>query len=270
MKNRSCRSRLGMGGNRVTALLFVFVLACFTYSASAQSPNPRVNSYNVNSWFQYFGNHKISPRWGFHTEIQVRRSEFVTSWQQLLLRAGVDYYPHDQVRITAGYCFVNTWPYGDFPVANNFPEHRIWQNFLFTHPVSRITMQHRFRPEQRFFGNPQTGKFENTRYENRLRYMVRVVMPLKEKTLDPKEFYLAFQNEIFINFGKEVRYNIFDQNRLYGALGYHMGKPGRIELGFMNQIVQQRNLLQPGNEVIIENNNTIVIAYFQTLQLFNP
>lgn len=83
-----------------------------------------------------------------------------------------------------------------------------------------------------------------------------------------KNFMVALQNEIFINFGKEVRYNIFDQNRLYAGLGYHMGKPGRIEVGFMSQILQQRNLQQPENHMIIENNSTMVIAYSQALHFF--
>ncbi|MDO1449879.1 DUF2490 domain-containing protein [Rhodocytophaga aerolata] len=183
------------------------------------------------------------------------------------MRAGIDYYPHPQVRITAGYCFVETYPYGEYPVANAFPEHRIWQTILLTQPLGRLTVQHRLRPEQRFLGNAATGRFENGRYENRFRYMFRVVWPLQGKTMEHHEFYAAFQDEIFINFGKQVSYNVFDQNRIYGAIGFNLGSPGRIEAGYMHQLVQQRNL-QPDRQLVFENNHTLVIAYFCNINLY--
>lgn len=249
-------------------VLVFLLLTIISFTTSAQTTNPRINSYNPYSWFQYIGNHKFSDRWGLHSEIQIRRTISLDDWQQLLLRTAADYYVNDQVRISVGYAFINTFPHGDYPAKNSFPEHRAWQNLLLTHIMGNIHMQHRFRTEQRFIGDATTGEFKNTRYENRFRYMFRVVLPFKRKALEANDFYLAFQNEIFINAGKEVQYNIFDQNRLYGAVGFHMGKPGKIELGFMHQIVQQKNIRQPMNQLVMENNNTIVLAYFHSLHFF--
>ena len=57
--------------------------------------------------------------------------------------------------------------------------------------------------------------------------------------------------------------NVFDQNRAYAAVTRALGKASRLELGYMNQIVQQRN----GR--VFENNHTLQVAVFSTLALRN-
>ena len=52
-------------------------------------------------------------------------------------------------------------------------------------------------------------------------------------------FYLALYNEIFINTAKDIgngaRVEIFDRNRLYGALGYHILNKLKVQFGYMYQ-----------------------------------
>lgn len=216
----------------------------------------------------YFGNHRFSKHIGLHAEAQVRRHDLVRDWQQLLLRTGLDIYT-SSVRYTIGYAFVETYPYGGFPVANAFPEHRIWQQALVNNPLGRVKLSHRYRLEQRMIGNSTTGEFRNGRYENRFRYMCRANIILKGTTLEKGEFYIGVYNELFVNFGKEVGYNLFDQNRAYAALGFHLGRIGKLEVGYMYQIVQQRrlsNTVPPLN--IIENNHTLQIGLICDLSFF--
>jgi hypothetical protein len=59
-----------------------------------------------------------------------------------------------------------------------------------------------------------------------------------------------------------VGYNIFDQNRLYFALGYRMPKLGRLELGYLSQILNKSNGTQ------VENNNTLQIGLSSTLDFY--
>jgi hypothetical protein len=246
----------------------VLVLLCIPPPTRAQTF--RESTSNNHLWLMYFGNHKFSNKLGLHVEAQVRRHDVVSDWQQLLLRTGLDVYTAN-ARYTIGYAFVETYSYGDFPVANAFPEHRIWQQALLTQTLGRVKLSHRYRLEQRFLGNAATGEFTNGRYENRFRYMVRANIPIQGKTLEPKEFYFGFYDEVMLNFGKDVRYNLFDQNRLYGALGYHVGKIGRLEIGYMLQTIQQRSLytaLDPPRN-IIENNHTIQIGLFSDFSLFS-
>lgn len=251
-------------------LYLIALIFSTSFFASAQSTTSfRENTTNTNAWFMYFGNHKFSKSLGLHAEVQLRRNDVIQNSQQLLLRTGLDYHTA-QVRYTFGYAFVETYPYGDYPVANAFPEHRMWQQALISNGIGRVKLSHRYRLEQRWLGNSITGEFENGRYENRMRYMVRANIPLKGKTIEPKTFYLGFYDEIFVNFGKEVAYNIFDQNRLYGALGYHLGKIGRIEVGYLYQLVQQRRLLLTTTppRTIMENNHTIQVALINDISFY--
>jgi hypothetical protein len=224
----------------------------------------RTNTTNHNAWLMYFGNHQLSSRWGIHAEVQWRRHNFLADQQQLLLRAGADYYLKNGSRVTAGYAFIKTYPYGDFAVANAFPEHRAWQQFLTAQTLGKIKLTHRYRLEQRFIGNASTGQFSNGRYENRMRYMAKLVRNIST-TKHP--LFIALYDEILINFGKEVGYNLFDQNRLYGALGFTFLPQLKVEIGYLYQIVQLRSLdlssSVPQNR--IEHNHTVQLGFYSTM-----
>lgn len=248
---------------RLTALTSLLLSCLLTSTATAQQAAPSVREVDVNGhiWLVANGNNKLTDKLGVHTEVQVRRADFGQEWQQLLLRGGLDYHWSEALRLTAGYAFVQTWPYGQYPVKHAFPEHRIWEQALVTGKLGDATLQHRYRLEQRFIGDAATGRFEGGRYENRLRYMARLNIPLSGETIDDGELYAALYDEVFINFGEEVKYNIFDQNRAYGALGYQIGPVGRVEIGYMNQLVQQRSLTPDSNKQIIESNNTMMLSF---------
>lgn len=244
---------------RNTTLLFFFATVLSSISSVAQST--RDHTSNTHAWIMYFGNHKVSERFGIHVEVQIRRHELFSEWQQLLLRTGLDYYLKDNSRFTLGYCFVETDSYGEFGVPNAFPEHRIWQQFFSGHSIGKVRLTHRYRLEQRMIGNASTGRFENGRYENRFRYMVKATRPLSEKV------FIAFYNEVFLNAGRDVAYNIFDQNRLYGALGFNLSGSLKLELGYLYQAVQLRSL-NGADQVRVEDNHTLQIGLFSNLPFF--
>lgn len=235
-------------------------------AGSSYAQQTRANSSNTNAWFMYFGNHKLNDRIGIHAEVQFRRTEFVSEAQQLLLRTGVDYYTKANIRFTVGYAYIETHPYGDFPVANTFPEHRIWQQMLVSQSIGKVKLSHRYRLEQRMIGNAATGEFKNGRYENRVRYMAKATVNV---TGGSHPVFISVYDEIFANFGKEVAYNIFDQNRLYGAIGFTVTDAIKVEVGYLNQLVQLRSLETSGTpKNKIENNHTFQLGVFSTLPLY--
>jgi hypothetical protein len=243
-------------------VLFIVLLTLPTYSASAQS-NVRRHTNNQNAWFMYFGNHKFTNRLGWHAEVQLRRNDFLSNAQQLLLRTGLDYHLKNNGRLTAGYAFIETYPYGAFAVANAFPEHRIWQQFTTSQDFNLFKLSHRYRLEQRNIGNASTGEFRGGRFENRVRYMVKGTYVLTPKWKRP--LFAAAYDEIFLSFGKDVAYNIFDQNRLYGALGIAISETIRIEAGYLHQLVQARTLDTQDSRIRLENNHTLQFALFSSI-----
>src|SRR5690606_28439385 len=99
----------------------------------------------------------VSERWGVHLEGQWRRHDGPLAPQQLLLRPGVNFQVNDAVMLTAGYAFVDTHRYGDFPAPARFPEHRVFQQAAVSHAVGRTRLAHRYRLEQRYIGQTSPG-----------------------------------------------------------------------------------------------------------------
>lgn len=242
--------------------LRIAIFAALLVQSLFVKAQPRMHAYNTNAWLMYFGNHKVSERVGLHAEVQWRRSDTFSKSQQLLLRTGLDYYLKPDIRFTLGYAFIETYPYGDFAVPNAFPEHRIWQQLFLQQNLGKIKLSHRYRLEQRMIGNASTGKFENGRFENRVRYMAKATVNISNGS---HPVFAALYDEVFINFGKDVGYNIFDQNRLYGALGYSISETFKVEVGYLYQIILLRNLDGTSLKNRIENNTTLQVGLFSNL-----
>jgi hypothetical protein len=250
MKFHHIKKRLGL-----------FSVICLTVT-SLYGQSVRIHTTNTHAWLMYFGNHKFSERLGLHAEVQWRRHDLFAENQQLLLRTGLDYYLKSGPRLTVGYAFVETYPYGDFAVANAFPEHRIWQQLATTQTLGKVKLAHRYRIEQRMIGNAATGEFENGRFEHRFRYMAKATINFTE---GEHPLFGAIYDEIFINAGKDVTYNLFDQNRAYAAIGYTFSPALKLELGYLYQLVQLRSLdAGAGIRNRIEDNHTLQVGLFST------
>ena len=223
------------------AIFFVSVNVLFSNANS----RIRTNSIQNNGWYMYFGNHRLTEKWSLHTEYQWRRSNVIINWQQSLARMGFDYRINENFTLTAGYGFIITYPYGEQPVNATFNEHRTWQQAVTIHSIGKWQINHRYRLEQRWLDQMvllNTGGYEKAgcNYLNRFRYRLLLTHPLRFKNDDSKWFVAAY-DEPFINFGKNVKYNIFDQNRFYLALGYKFSESGNIQLGYLNQFIIKSN-----------------------------
>jgi opacity protein-like surface antigen len=216
-------------------------------------------SSQQHGWYMYFGTHRITSKWSVHTEYQWRRANWITDWQQSLLRLGVDYRLKENLIFTAGYGLIHTFPYGEFPVLATFHEHRSWQQMATTQAIGRVTLGHRYRLEQRWKQNVhaiENGAIEKNgyNYTNRFRYMFSLILPINKPNIEERTLFFRFYDEAFVNFGEQVQLNLFDQNRLFGAFGYQFSKNGNVQMGYLNQ------LLVSSNGKSIENNHTLQLA----------
>jgi Protein of unknown function (DUF2490) len=235
------------------------IVFLFTLSLGAlKAQNPREYANNSNAWFMYFGTHKFDDKWSLHLEAQVRRSDGLKNPQQLLLRGGVIYHINPQATFAVGLAYIETNPYGGFPSKSDFPEDRIWEQLQLKNQVGNFEWISRFRLEQRYVHTPvligTTYAAGDAVYTNRFRLLNRFSLPFKGKTIADKSFYLSVYDEFMINYGKNVQFNLFDQNRIYVALGYKIPKIGRLEVGYLNQLIVKSD----GKK--IENNNTLQVG----------
>ena len=249
--------------------LRLIIVFCILGILDGNTQNTRLNDPNTIGWFNNFTTIKIAPKWSAHLEYQWRRDNLVTDWQQSLLRTGINYQAAPNLVLRAGYAWIETFPYGDFPLqaaGKRFPEHRIYQMATLTNPVGRLDVSHRFMLEQRWIGRytaPTLPRPDDFVFLNRLRYMVRLQYPLNNKTLTDQTWYAAAYNEVFVGFGKNVNANVFDQNRLGLLLGYRFNKTWRVEGGFLQQIVQLGRLID--NRNVFQYNNGLIINTYLNL-----
>lgn len=250
----------------------ILFLCCIAANFALKAQNTRINDQNTIGWYNYFGTFKLDKKIGLHTEYQIRRTDLITNPQQGLLRLGLNYQINAKMQLRLGYAWIETSPYGDIPInsfGKDFTEHRIFQVITFTDKISFLDISHRFMLEQRWVGRYSKA---NLSHEDefpllhRLRYMVRLQVPLIGNTIENKTPYLAMYDEVFIGFGKNVNENIFDQNRFGLLLGYKFNNIVRLEAGYLNQMLQLgrevngRNVFQNNNGFIINTNINIDLS----------
>lgn len=197
------------------------------------TPNLNAQKTDTGNWFLYFGNQKINDRWNLHSEVQYRNYNFAGDLEQLLLRTGIGYnLSENNNNILLGYGFVRSEPYiAGTDDKFKTDEHRIFQQFITKQQFGRVSIQHRYRFEQRFVEED---------FKMRLRYFLSLNVPINKKTMGKNAIYASAYNEIFIN----TKSDHFDRDRIYAGLGYCISKNLKVEAGLMSQIQQNSNRTQ--------------------------
>ena len=223
---------------------FIVILFLLPYKSTiAQSK--KVNQFNQ-IWAGYINQTRLSNRWGFHAEAHLRTNEnFIDNLSQSVLRFGGIYYINDNTKITAGYAHFTT-----FSASNNTNfstiEHRLWQQFQWFTKYPKLRLMQWIRVEERYRQKLlNDNELDNSFAFNwRIRYNILLQVPLSKKPFQQKTFSFVTNNELLINFGKEIIYNTFDQNRFFIGFFYQPNKFDNIQMGYMN-IFQQ---LAAGNQ----------------------
>lgn len=202
---------------------------------------------NINTgWLASFNTFSLTKKWSIHLDVQLRSTDELSQVQTVLIRPGINYHLNKKQVLTAGYAFI---PNRYVSAADNelLAEHRLWQQYIILQPVKKVTVQHRFRFEERFIPKPALDNndlyTDEYSFATRFRYFVRSVMPLSiQKGAFEKGMFAALQNEVFLNATNKdvVNGKTFDQNRLYVALGYRVVKQFDVEAGYMWQFVERK------------------------------
>lgn len=194
----------------------LFVLAFLLISLGAKSQEK-----GLGNWLVYIGSKQLNSKWNLHHEIQYRNYNAIGDMEQLLIRTGLGYNLGSRSNLLLGYGYINSENFtGNGNDQTTVEEHRIFQQFITKQSIGSVTLQHRYRFEQRFVESD---------FKTRFRYFLGLNVPFKDS-----KYYLSAYNEIFLN-GES---NVFDRNRVYGGLGYKISKGVKIELGYMSQIFE--------------------------------
>ena len=236
-----------------------FLLAVTAQSSMAQKKSNSVRQV----WFSYNNQTRLSNKWGLWGDFQLRTKEdFFEDFSTGIVRVGLMYYLRDNTKLTAGYAFVNFFPQEGHENISQ-PEHRPWQQIQWNSRFPKLRLAQHIRLEERFRrkikDNDELGEGYNFNY--RIRYNTGLNFALNKKPFTPKTISYVITNETHLNFGKEIVYNTFDQNRLFVGVNYHTNTHDYFQFGYM-YLYQQ---LASGNRY--RYIHAARISYFQNLDL---
>jgi hypothetical protein len=212
---------------------------------------------NTNAWFVFNADVALNERWGVLFDASARRSGPVDQAMANFVRGGLAYELNDNVRVAVGANWSRTYPYGELPSDYPVTERRLWQQAVVSHAIGRLDLTHRYRLEQRFRGrrdDPDVDHIDRWERSERFRYQLKGTLPLSGDNIEPGEAYLSASNELFIGIGRNVQYNIFDQNRATFSVGYRATRNWRTEVGFLEHVIFK------GNGTEVERNHTVTFT----------
>lgn len=192
-------------------------------------------------WLGYIQQTRLTNRWGIWMDANIRtKDNWVHGYSVGFLRPGVTYFVSESAGFTVGYTYGHFFP-GNDDRTIALPEHRPWQQFQWSTAYPKLRVQQRVRLEERFRRKMDgTDKLaEGYNFNYRLRYNFSLSVPLRKNGTAPQKTAFVFNNEVMLNFGKEVISNTFDQNRIFGGFNYQLSKNSALQLGYMNTFQQQ-------------------------------
>jgi hypothetical protein len=241
----------------VLAILFWIILSHSVYAQTKQTQH--INQV----WLAYNNQTRFSDKWGMWADLHLRTKEdFFSNFSQSILRFGLTYYLNDVTKLTAGYAYVSIYP-GDNHKNVTQPEHRPWQQIQWHTKYGKIRAMQWIRLEERFrrkiLNSDALAPGYNFNY--RLRYNFLLQVPLSKRAFQPNSFSFVVNDEVHVNFGKQIVYNYFDQNRFFIGFSYQTTKTDYLQFGYMNLFQQ----LAAGNQY--KSINAARIFYFHNLDL---
>ncbi|MCV9929765.1 DUF2490 domain-containing protein [Flavobacterium sp. LS1R49] len=222
--------------------LFSIILLLISTVANAQTQN------TFSGWSAAFFTYKLNDKFSIHFDGQARSTDELKDIQSYIIRPGLNYQIKDNMIATVGYAYIGN-NRNIMDVDGWVPEHRIWEQFILNQKFALysrpVTLQHRFRLEQRYMGQATIEQNElvtdSYDFAQRLRYFARSIFPLSPTDNFTKGAFVALQNEVFVNIENAPNDRFFDQNRAYLALGWRVSPKFDIEAGYMNQFILGKN-----------------------------
>lgn len=176
---------------------------------------------------------------------------------QLLLRPALGYQLTEKLSIWQGYAWVGNFNQRHTPPESPFfEENRIYQQVNYTHKFQSLKILSRTRLEERWIEHADGTAV-------RFRQMFRLAYPLPAAP----DWSLVGYDEIFINLntvgvpsGKGPGAGI-DQNRFFLGVNKTFNQYFNVDLGYQNQMLNNRNL--PGNANLV--NHIILLQLYINL-----
>ena len=241
---------------------FYLLLSTLLFNSIAFGQVLKSTTHLQQVWLGYFNQTRLTDKFGFWVDLQLRTKEdFFDNLSVSLNRFGLTYYLTDNTKLTAGYAYVVAYPEDNRKVS--IPEHRPWQQVQWNTKYGKKRMMQWIRLDERYrrrLVNDSTLA-DAYSFNYKLRYNLFYDIPLSRKGIVPKALSFVINDEVHINFGRQIVLNTFDQNRFYLGFKYQLSEHSNLQLGYMN-VFQQ---LAAGNRY--RSVNAARLFFFKNLDL---
>lgn len=230
----------------------IFKIVIFFISVCISNAQTKKNIDNQSIlWTRYYNQLTLNNTWSIHTEFDNR--VFLEPFKQNLyvFRIQGRYKINEKLETGIGYAYFSVSTQVPEQTFNfEIPENRGQQDITWKEKVKGVTINQRFQVEERFIRNSNSQELiDGTTFFWRFRYRLQgdYVFWTKKDT----SIKVIAYDEIMFNAGKNIVYNTFDQNRIYGALNCSLNKNIAIELGYLKSFQQRNNGIDYFNRDII-------------------
>jgi hypothetical protein len=246
--------------SRFTLLLLLHAFLLVQLPGLAQD---KTTTTYEQTWLAYFNQTRFSNNWGLWADFHLRtKDDFVEGLSTGIIRLGLTYYVQDQVKATFGYAYVNHFPADNHKNISQ-PEHRPWQQLQWHGGSKRLKTMQYLRLEERFrrkiLNDDELAEGYNFNFRIRYNYMIQGA--IGNRPFKKGSFSWVLNDELHINFGDQIVYNYFDQNRLFAGFHYFVTEQAYLQFGYMNVFQQTAE----GNKY--RNIHALRLFFFHNLDL---
>ncbi len=211
-----------------------YILSLFLLCSIFLNAQTRQVQYGQQTWLDYLNQNRYSKQWGSWIDLQLKLTDHyfnaVLASESTL---GATYYTKNNLKIVGALTYVDQIHAG----SNEYhlAEYRPWQMVQLNTESPHSKFLQWLRLEERFKQTTSNdAPTSNYDFTYRLRYYFLSQIPLTQHHYQKGSFSLVLSDEIYINYGKSIVYNTFDQNRISAGFYYYLNKDNIFQFGYTN------------------------------------
>ncbi|MEQ6120244.1 DUF2490 domain-containing protein [Reichenbachiella sp. MALMAid0571] len=181
-------------------------------------------------WIEYSNLSLLSNKFRLQTNAGLRWNDSFRQKSLKFVRTSLGYQMHPDILISGGLTLVRSYSENQL----NKTEIRPYEEVLMNRYYNKLRIQHRFRAEQRFLKYTDTN-LHGFHHRLRYRFMLRWPVYANSSDINSKNLTINIGDEVYLNAGKEITDNIFDQNRILIGPSFQFNQKFAITLLYIQK-----------------------------------
>ncbi len=245
--------------NLQNIFVLIIFLTLFQTKIAAQTPAKEINEQSQ-SWVSINSTIRLNKKIGIIADLHMRSKHFLGDPGFYFARVGLDYWIKENITAAIGYG--NMWVAPTKAAWQHYAEeHRFYQQIQIITKVGKVGLLNRLRNEQRWQEKIVNDQFiHEYKFTDRIRYLMSLNIPVFKNPHYPS---VILSDELAMQFGKEVVYNTFDQNRIFLGVKQPISKSLSFDTGYMLLFQQKASGFQ------YDKNHTFRLFFYYTPDLSN-